>query len=202
MWGVPTRYIDRTFDTFDPQVSVSAARALAEARRFVEEQRGSLVLIGRPGCGKSHLAAAICHAEWEHESIGYREATIIEERKPLADQHWPRQPQAPQWTNVPDLIGRLRGGDDDVKREARGYARFPGVLVLDDLGREKVSEWTGEVLYVLVNTRYEERLRTVVTSNLSMEELSENGYGASLSRLAEDGSLLVLKSATDFRTRR
>lgn len=45
-------------------------------------------------------------------------------------------------------------------------------LVLDDLGVEKVSEWVLQTLYTIVNNRYEGMLPTVITSNLSLDDLS------------------------------
>jgi primosomal protein DnaI len=62
--------------------------------------------------------------------------------------------------------------------------------VLDDLGREKVSEWTGELIYAVVNARYEAGLPSVATSNLSPAELIAVGYWPAMSRLAEDGRIV------------
>ena len=45
-------------------------------------------------------------------------------------------------------------------------------LVLDDLGVEKVSEWVLQTLYVIINNRYESMLPTIITSNLSLDDLS------------------------------
>lgn len=203
-WAVelPERYIACTFENFDPAVSPAAAAALSAARRFVEEQHSSLVLVGRPGAGKSHLAAAICDAEWARTRDSYLAKKARIQELPRDEQMWPAFPSTPLWVNVPDLISRLRGGDPEVRAEARAAGAHHGLVVLDDLGREKASEWTGEAVYVLVNTRYEALARTVVTSNLTIAELEANGYGPAISRLAEDGLLVEMASATDYRTRR
>ena len=73
--------------------------------------------------------------------------------------------------------------------------------MLDDLGRERISEWTGELLYVVVNDRYERGLPTIATSNLTVEELVAAGYWPAISRLAQDGRLVEIK-APDQRLRR
>jgi DNA replication protein DnaC len=39
------------------------------------------------------------------------------------------------------------------------------LLVLDDLGSEKTSEWVEETMNLIVNTRYNERRHTIFTSN-------------------------------------
>jgi DNA replication protein DnaC len=80
-------------------------------------------------------------------------------------------------------------------------ASYPGLVVLDDLGREKVTDWTGEVVYTLVNGRYEAMLPTVVTTNLTRSDLAESAYWPAISRLAEDGALVAIE-AEDRRLRR
>jgi len=46
-------------------------------------------------------------------------------------------------------------------------------LVLDDLGTCKLSEWMFEILYSLINYRYEYLKTTIITSNYSIEQLAE-----------------------------
>lgn len=64
------------------------------------------------------------------------------------------------------------------------YHRVP-VLVLDDFGAQKETSWADETLYDIIDTRYEEGLCTIVTSNLNLKELSESGAGRISSRLLE-----------------
>jgi DNA replication protein DnaC len=49
------------------------------------------------------------------------------------------------------------------------------LLVLDDLGLEKKSEWVDETLGLVINTRYSERRLTVITTNLRDVESTEPG---------------------------
>lgn len=176
MRNIPKRYGDRTFETFQrlPGAAATAYDAAWEAGK----DRRSLVLVGRPGVGKTHLAAAIGN----------------------------REPMGGEWCNVPELINLsrqdIRTGENEGGRWAKELATEPGFVVLDDLGREKVSEWTGELVYVLVNRRYEAMLPTIITSNLTIAELGANGYAPVLSRLSEEGRLVELASASDYRTRR
>lgn len=46
------------------------------------------------------------------------------------------------------------------------------LLVLDDLGIEKVSDWALQTLYLLINRRYEWMRPTIITSNISLEEMA------------------------------
>jgi DNA replication protein DnaC len=69
-------------------------------------------------------------------------------------------------STVPDLYARLRPRDGtDGEAEFRRWADVP-LLLLDDLGAAKDSEWTEEVLYRLVNHRSECMLPSVITTNL------------------------------------
>ncbi len=70
--------------------------------------------------------------------------------------------------------------------------------LIDDLGREKVSDWTGETIYTLVNGRYERVLPTIVTTNLTGAELAASVYWPVISRLAEGGELVRI-GAADYR---
>ena len=53
---------------------------------------------------------------------------------------------------------------------------YTGLLIIDDFGTEKMSEWVEETFYSLINKRYEEVLPTIFTSNLSPDKLTEK-YG-------------------------
>jgi DNA replication protein DnaC len=113
----------------------------------------------------------------------------------------------PSWCSIPELIVGLRA-DMDRERGARTWsdrldylAACVGTVVLDDLGREKVSDWTGEAVYVLVNGRYERKLPTIVTTNLLGPDMATSPYWPVISRLAEDGALVRL-DGSDYRLRK
>lgn len=174
---IPARFRDKTLEDYDGTISPSTAKALAAARRMEAGEIKSLVLIGAAGVGKTHLAAGVMRR------LGG------------------------EWQNVAELIVGMRADMDRVADD-RQYQWRPNELrrerrlvVLDDLGREKISDWTGETIYSLVNARYEAMLPTLVTSNLTPEQLVANGYWPAISRLAEDG-VLVRVEAPDRRLAR
>ena len=108
------------------------------------------------------------------------------------------QPTYPVWQNVADLVIGLRmeldlpGWEREYAGTARTLGRWRGLVVLDDLGREKSTDWSGEVIYALCNHRYEQRLPTLVTSNLTPNDLALSPYWPVISRLAEDGELIEI----------
>jgi DNA replication protein DnaC len=59
------------------------------------------------------------------------------------------------------------------------------ILILDDLGAEKISDWVREQLYIIINRRYENMLPTIVTTNCTTAELVERLGERTVSRLIE-----------------
>jgi DNA replication protein DnaC len=161
--------LDRTLDTYEP-TTPSQQTALEAAREILGGTLKSLVLIGAPGVGKTHLAAGIF--------AGCKYAA--------------------RWVNVADVLVTMRLemglplSDRDSTLALRVAGAHLGLVVLDDLGRENTTDWTGELIYTLVNGRYEEMLPTVVTSNRSPADLRAGPYWTAISRLAEDGRLIEI----------
>ena len=191
---VPDRYRDRTLDTYDGSASPTAAKALAAARWVASGEARSLVLVGPPGVGKTHLMAGIFRAVSDRTVAEWMEA-----RHAAIAGFRPVPPMlSPEWCSVPELVADLRtemGTDLHAASDRAIRLRtWPALLVLDDLGREKISDWTGELVYTLVNARYEAMLPTIASSNLSPAELAASGYWPVVSRLAEDGALVEIKA--------
>jgi DNA replication protein DnaC len=126
-------------------------QALAEARiarrlaqSFPVVDRG-LFLLGPPGVGKTHLVVAVLK-----QAIRERGARGL-------------------FYDTRDLLRVIRSTYDPIVRTTEVEVLRPvmavDLLVLDDLGAEKTSEWVEETLNLIVNTRYSERRTTLFTSN-------------------------------------
>ena len=86
-----------------------------------------------------------------------------------------------------DLMGRVRSSyhDDDKTEDLLERARTCELLVIDDLGLEKATEWVVEQLYLIVNSRYEAMLPMIITSNQSPEDLGDMHNAQISSRILE-----------------
>lgn len=118
----------------------------------------NVVLLGNVGVGKTHAACALAI---EAHQAG---STV-------------------QFAPVVELLDQLRPGGDDHALER---AMTVDVLVLDDLGGERPTDWTGERLYALINRRWLEQRPTIATSNLGPEALEKSIGSRAWSRLYHD----------------
>lgn len=105
----------------------------------------SLLLTGTTGTGKTHQAYGALRMLAEAGPARYELVA----------------------TTAADMYGRLRPGatPGGTEHELGRLARVP-LLLLDDLGSAKASEWTEEITYRLINERYNHCRLTIFTSNL------------------------------------
>lgn len=188
---IPQRYLNCRIENFDlkrPGNSPSHVKASLVARKFVEEwktrDRG-LLFVGPVGVGKTHLSVAILK-------------TLIEDcgvRGVFCD--------------FSDLLERIQAtfsrANPDSADDVLAPYREAELLVLDELGARRPTDWVRDVLYGLINTRYNRQRLTIVTSNYSDapvrqgEEKLEDRIGTMVrSRLFEMCDLVVL-DGLDYR---
>jgi DNA replication protein DnaC len=185
--GIPERYIDRRLDTFEaiPGTEQALAAAHGIVRDALDDQRVSrgMVLVGKAGSGKTHLAVGILRAIAEAKRDTDETFSLFRSK----------------FVVVPEFLDTLRERiSDPMVRDPLPALMEAPLVVLDDLGREKPTEWVTDRLYVLVNRRYNAKLPTVVTTNYALSELAQRGYDAMMSRLRDDAAVVTL-TASDHR---
>jgi DNA replication protein DnaC len=145
---IPRRYYHCTLNDFTTYDNDTLEDALSRSRKMADEfpvvTRG-LFFLGDPGVGKTHLAAAIL-----------KQVILTRGARGL-------------FYDTRDLLKVIRGTYNAVVKTTELDVLRPvmeaDLLVLDDLGAEKTSEWVEETLNLIVNTRYNERRATIFTSN-------------------------------------
>lgn len=146
--GLPVICHDQTFGNYRADRQPEAVRAATEF--CADPERAWLVLKGEAGTGKTHLAAAIVN-------------------RLLTTPGW-----RPLYYVVPDLLDYLRSltfREGEARERDWKAIREASVLVLDDYGSEKGSDWADETLFKLLDYRYANQLPLVMTTNLDWEDM-------------------------------
>jgi DNA replication protein DnaC len=103
------------------------------------------------------------------------------------------------FTTVGDLLDLLRPSENDKRESIKNFCRKADLLILDDIGHEKASEWVREQLYLLINSRWNDGKMTVFTSNYPPESLKERISDAVYSRVASECAVCPLNNSSDKR---
>lgn len=131
------------------------------ARNFSKHTRRGLLLMGNYGTGKTHMAMAILHEILKNGIAGV-------------------------FVSMPDLVNDLimsfKTDDQSIKYET---ALTKKLVIIDDLGAERLRDWVKEYIYRLINTRYLKEMPMILTTNLSIPELEEHIGKAAVDRLIE-----------------
>jgi len=149
-----------------------------EIAKWLDKGEYFLVFLGAPGIGKTYFCAALL--AWKFGK--YRSVRYWNER---------------------DLFSRLRNvissDKGDMVKELHNMTDDE-FMIFDDLASSSINEWRSEMLFELIDRRYESKLPTVFTSNLTKDELFKALGPRSHSRLfAKQNTIIEMHEAADLR---
>lgn len=162
--GIPPLYANASFDNFLlPRDNPIGYRELTEvylavrgfAREFPNAKKPGLLLMGDPGTGKTHLAIAAFRAVVAKGFEGL-------------------------FFDYQNLLDRIRSGYDPASnssdKEAYRIAMDVDVLLLDDLGAHRVTDWVEDTVTSIITSRCNNRKPLIATTNLIDPEAGYTTY--------------------------
>jgi DNA replication protein DnaC len=153
---IPRRFADCTLDSFEPGYlgeSRSLANAVLQARNFVKaypyDTAGKgLLFTGPNGVGKTHLAVAMLKGLIEKGAHGL-------------------------FVTYGDLLKQVQNSYNPTVQQTEMDVLRPvthvEVLVIDELGSSKPTEWVKDTVDHILNTRYNDMRTTIITTNYANE---------------------------------
>jgi DNA replication protein DnaC len=172
---VPARYRDCTLETFEiyHEADRSLAEALLTARKFVDEYPAGtagkgLLFIGPMGVGKTHLAVGVLQRLVRERGVKGLFCDYRELLKSIQNSY-----NREVRTTELELLQPIFAAE---------------VLVLDDLGAQKPNEWVWDTVALILNTRYNDRQSTIITTNYA-DLPAAGGNQSDMERAAREQTL-------------
>lgn len=169
---IPKRFTHCSFDNYQvgeqrqQQLSYATAKKYAENFKERLEQGGGLVLHGTCGTGKTHLVTAIARHVQENKLGSVLMCKVYE------------------------MTGEVKStwGDSGIK-ESDVLKRYmsPDLLIIDEIGVQFDTEAEKQILFRIINRRYEDMKPTIIVSNLLEDELKSCLGERVIDRMNEGG---------------
>ena len=146
--GLQDRYLyDYTFANDNGQNPLmDKARAYVENWKEAYKNNTGLLLFGDVGTGKSFFAGCIANA-------------LLDRDVPVL------------MTNFPTILNRLTGMFSDDRADFIASFDEYDLLIIDDLGVERSTEYAMEQMFFVIDSRYRSRRPMIITTNLKLAEL-------------------------------
>ena len=132
-------------------------------REKISSMPNNIYIQGPAGTGKTHLAVAMLNQD-------------LRERKEVL------------FITVTNLLIEIKStfNSQSDKNEQDIVEKYSDVdnLYLDDIGAERITDWSASLIYSIIDRRYGFEKRTIFTSNLTLDELNEKLGGRISSRIA------------------
>lgn len=182
--GLTESEAQQTFAAYDEK---SAGKEATVAKAFAvqsAQKQSNLILSGKPGAGKTHLAIAIAL-----DAMRAGRTALVK--------------------SMPELLDKIC----EAHQKYQDYgalirqAQTVSCLVLDDWGKERTTDARMDYLYQIIDYRYRHNLQTIVTTNAYDMEGLMNKWNADkieplVSRIMENGEWVTIRDCKDYRLRR
>lgn len=144
---------------------------------WIDGKKNMMIILGNPGLGKTHLCAALIkHCFFKP----FRSLRFYQER---------------------DFLSKVRSSIElkgDYMDNMQYYADDE-LLILDDFGASGFNDWRKEIWQGFLDYRYQTEMPTVITTNLSREEIASTFHSRFGSRLFAKENLIIDFQGQDFR---
>ena len=153
---IPARYVGKTFDDYTVD---KFNRDAVQFAKNIDKYKFGAYLYGECGTGKTFLASLIAQ-----DFLSRNKSVVFVKVPSLLD----------------DIKSTFNGGKDANELDILDALRNSDLVVMDDFGMEKSTQWAGSTLCKVLDMRYDNpRGKTIVTSNLSVDELTYHLNNAS-----------------------
>lgn len=174
--GIPARFADRTFAGYrateqGQKIALGVCRAYAESWQEKQASGASLVLTGKPGTGKTHLACAIGATVIDDHLGSVLFATVSAMLRAIKETYRKDSERSEQ-----SVIDRLAE---------------PDLLIVDEVGVQVGSEHEKLLMFEVLNERYQNMRPTILISNLAVDELEAFMGHRVMDRYRECGAVLA-----------
>lgn len=184
--GIPERFQNRSLQSFVAETQAQA-RALEFATAYADSfddalaTGRSIIFVGKPGTGKTHLAVGIGLRVMHRDNRTVLFSTVMRAIRRVKDT-WSRDSRETETQAIAALV-------------------FPDLLILDEVGVQFGSDTERLILFDVLNERYEKRRPTLLLSNLNIDEVKAYLGERVFDRLREDGGEAIVFDWASWRGR-